>query len=769
MEDVRARILFQNTYADPMLFTSVCLLHSLGIRKWHRELKPLNPALLNVFTNILFRCPYKVLTDQKLDAFFHSIAPPHMTSFAWIDQFAQQMHSKNVNASLLLSKERMKCAIITQLQHEESKGHTWSAWSHLTTGVARSTCRIIGEVEKMHTNFLLPDGGHASASFAMYEQTTGEIVPGHYQRANTRRQEDYLLERLQHLSRETSEIDEALLERVLQEIYGANSQRDLYQIDAIRNALQHRISAVSGPPGSGKTSCVIRGIVAYNEKKYRAEQISLRQKLAERNATDLIRYQMAKQVMARSYERRDIIDEEHADDADDADDDEEDDEDDDGDSSSFDAVLKRKYQRLRRQYTRAPTSTDVSLVKLTAPSGVAARRLSSACDGRPAHTCHAFVGQLKSDQSEDERKALGKTDRDFLPFKCWIVDESSMIDLDMFVSIMKAAEVEDVSLVFVGDANQLPPIGCGQVFQDLLDQRLLPSINLLNIYRQGSGSGIAKLSKEVMQYAFDKPFSLKDIADRQSGDLLTTIMSDTATVDEWNDTVLRVWSAFQKDAQPGTTTQILTPMNDGPGGRNGLNAALQAHINASTPHQFILQHEKRRFYVDDCVIHLRNDYSIDRRNGDMGRVVTREVAQRESETETFKAYKSADVDTKKLIFVKYAGGTIQAYARTSDAFNKRLRPYNLQVAPLKDLDLSYAITAHKSQGSEYHNVIMILPRQGPKGFLCDKLLNTMISRARNSLHIMAPESVWAKAVRTPYENRRTKLNHLSLFRKDHLQ
>lgn len=740
--DDRTKILFKACYKGKRLMSSICLLHGLGIRKWHTNLKPHSPSLLVAFVDVLFRCPYKLLTDTSLHTYFTTIAPSYMVTFEWVDHFAQRLFSGKVNSEDLLSTERMKCAIIFQLMQEESKGHTWSSWTHIAPHVAQTLRRVTDNIEELHQRFSASTTNEKRlVSFTMVKGDT--IVPDHYQRIETKRDEDYLLDQIRAVnSGVVNMIDDNIFEAVLTTIYRTTADRDTLQVAAIRNAVQYRISIVSGPPGSGKTSCVIRGIALYFQLKYSDRQRHLVQQRHDRDQTDTMRYQLAKKALSSTYERSDIMGEDSADDGD-----------------GFDAVLKRKYQRLRKQYQRAPTSADVSLVKLTAPSGVAARRLSAACDDRAAHTCHAFVGQLSRDQSEEQRKNDGKIDRDFFEFNMWVVDESSMIDLPMFTNIIRTAAKENVALVFVGDANQLPPIGCGQVFQDLIDFQRLPSITLETIYRQGSGSNIAKLSKAIMQP--DKTDTLPQILTHKYDDLTVTCMPTDADSKRWNDAVIEEWHRLRA-ADKNARIQVITPMNEGAGGRMSLNSAIQAST-VFTMTDFILRFDNRAYYANDPVIHLKNDYQIDRRNGDIGRVLHLDMMN-DIWSEMMENIETATIDKTKIVFVQYGHDQPQPYMRSPESANKKLSvDAGFAFAALKDLDLAFAITAHKSQGSEYEHVIMALPRQGPRGFLCDKLINTMVSRARKTLHIMAPPQIWSSGCAARYENRRTKLNHPHLF------
>ena len=733
VEDQRSKRLYEFTFNDAKLFAAICFLHGLGLRRWRCDpFENMNVSMIKLTATTLMRRPYKILTEATLKPYFDQIAPIYMTSFRWIDHFAQQLHGKRINEEEFFTT-RVQAAIIDALQNEEMKGHTWSHWNDLKSHVQRTLHRLEEDIELVYSK------SSNSLSFSVY-RANGALVKDTFQRSETRRSEQFILDKVRSLHESKTKavpVDPLVLERVLSMVFHDECQRDPFQVQAIKNALLHPISVVSGPPGSGKTSCVIQAIVLYYEIKYADEQQSINEKSLKRQLTDQLKYSTAKQMLSKTYKPSDVL---NNDDSEDNDND---------DESGFDTVLRRKYTRLHRQFTRAPTSLDTSLVKLTAPSGVAARRLATACSGRTTHTCHAFLYQLIEDQSEMKRAKLDKVDRDFYPFKLWVIDEASMIDLDLFKMILKAADHEQVALLFVGDANQLPPIGSGQVFQDLIEQQLLPSTQLQNIYRQGTGSSIAKLSKTIMTQKANLP-SLTHLAEI-SNDIRATIISEVANT--YTEHVINIWRSYRQE-HPHWKVQVLTPMNDGAGGRKELNVALQAARCSD--------HTYQKFCEGDPVIHLQNNYKLDLRNGDIGHIVSANYAL-ESLPDIATNIRNNQIELHKLLFVQFSH-KIQVYSKDATAINKQIADSDVcLLASTKDLDLAYAITAHKSQGSEYDAVILVLPRLGPSGFVCDKLMNTMVSRAKFQLHIVAPESLWLQACQTRYVNRRTRLNNRSIF------
>ena len=755
---------------DARLMGAACFLQGLGIYKWHKDKEVAHPKLVLALADALMTTPYKILNDDRLHEYLRYVGPHHMTCFRWIDQHAQKLYGKRVNEQNDLFDARVESAIISMLEQEEAKGHTWSDWVHIGDRVAQSLHRLPKDVEKVAER-LMKTQSTSPRSFAVYGRS-GNLLPNIFQRAPTRRLEQKVRELFsQNVSPQP--YDENVLSTVLRHLYDdRGKQRDEYQVLAIRNALQYPLSFISGPPGSGKTSSVILAVVMYHDILYAKELAAIKAQAHQRSAADTIKFAMAKSALHGTYSAEDVCEPEEeqgdGDDADDADDDDDDDES--QDESDFAAVLKRKFLNLHRRFQRLPTSTDTSLVKLTAPSGVAARRLSAACDNHPSHTCHAFSGQLLEDQCAKARKKRGRLDRDFYPFKMWIVDEASMLDLSMFVQIVETARKENASLLFVGDANQLPPIGNAQVFQDIIEFALMPSVRLVNIYRQGNGSGIAHLSSQVMAGVTYSYSQIRD--DPRFSDVQCVNVIEGASEQDWEKAVTALWKTLTDNGHTSSrTTQFLTPMNKGPGGRKSINEAMQRLVHSLDVTNTAIVWDKRnvRYHEGDPVIHLKNNYKLDLRNGDTGKVVDPAIgfADIAALYENANDLMNAVVDdTTDVLYVRY-GSKVQPYIQSADAKNKELRKFAnappFWFASIGDLDLAYCITAHKSQGSEYDNVVLLIPRLGPAGFVCDKLINTMVSRAKSRLVIMAPQELWHQACHTRYICRRTRLNRPSLF------
>lgn len=411
------------------------------------------------------------------------------------------------------------------------------------------------------------------------------------------------------------------------------------------------------------------------------------------------------------------------------------------------------YELKYKKYVRLQSSSDLSMVKLVAPSGVAARRLSDACDGHVTHTCCSLIGQLQ----EDNLKA-DPGYKDFFPFKLLIVDEASMVDLDMVSQIMQVAEQEKVQLIFLGDPHQLPPIGAGQFFRDVLATRRLPHTALEKIYRQGVGSNIAELSKAIVT---GEDASIPLLQEAATHLTLTDLSFGSAVIDtffagfgsgasrwdilnitippdanmDWAPLVARIYRHLLiAQAYVVNSVKILTPFREGNGGRFPLNEVLQQEIlqlrierNGGNP---IDQQFYARFKTYDPVIHRKNTRKLNIYNGDLGFVLP------QAHSGEMKAL--VVQYPHKQLFYTPSGNTKQ------------------EIATMKDLELAYAMTCHSAQGSQFNYVIVVLPRF-LNHFTTALMINTLISRAKSRLVLISEETVLEQCLKAKYTERRTRL------------
>ena len=290
-------------------------------------------------------------------------------------------------------------------------------------------------------------------------------------------------------------------------------------------------------------------------------------------------------------------------------------------------------------------------ILLAAPTGRAAKRMSEAT-GMEAKTIHRLLefnpkdGYKRNEENPLEGDAL-------------IVDECSMIDIILMNSLMKAVP-RSMRVVFVGDIDQLPSVGAGNVLRDLIDSKKIPVVRLTRIFRQAQTSRIVMSAHAINQGRFpdtsngkatDFFFIQQEDAEKTAGEIVNLVKN-------------RLPKAY---SQKTSQIQVLTPMQRGVVGAANLNMALQ---NALNPCPTALNRGGYSFRQGDRVMQLRNNYDKEVFNGDLGYI------------------ESVDTEERTLLV----------------NFEDRLVEY--EASELDELTLAYATTIHKSQGSEYPIVVM---------------------------------------------------------------
>lgn len=331
-------------------------------------------------------------------------------------------------------------------------------------------------------------------------------------------------------------------------------------------------------------------------------------------------------------------------------------------------------------------------IVLAAPTGRAARRLAETT-GRDASTLHRLLG------FDPQTGDFGRNDENPLEAGVVLVDESSMIDQRLFASLLLSI-APGTRLVLVGDADQLPSVGAGEVLRDLIRSGEVPTERLSRIFRQGERSGIVRNAHRILA---GEPVELSDPG-----------QSDFAFVerDRPEEVALEIRRLVREflPAQQGVDAvkdvQILVPMYRGEAGADALNGALQSDLN---PRGQEVRSGRKRFRTGDRVIQLRNDYTRNIFNGEIGWV------------------DSVGVDAGHL--------------------NVRFDVLvDLPSSEWDQLALAYAITVHKSQGSEYDWVIFPLSTQ--HAILLDRpLFYTAITRARRGVILVGSKRALALAMR----------------------
>ncbi|MFW5803308.1 MAG: ATP-dependent RecD-like DNA helicase [Verrucomicrobiota bacterium] len=335
-------------------------------------------------------------------------------------------------------------------------------------------------------------------------------------------------------------------------------------------------------------------------------------------------------------------------------------------------------------------------VLLAAPTGRAAKRLTES-SRLPAKTIHRM---LKWDPKKGT--FVYGPDR---PLKCdmLIVDEVSMLDINLAQSLFSAIS-PDTHVVMVGDRDQLPSVGPGAVLQDLIASGILPVTHLTHIYRQGEGSRIVVNAHTVNRGQMP---DLAPVSNERSADFFWIDQEDPDKVVELIAAMVckRIPERFHVD--PVRDIQVLTPMNRGPCGADRLNAVLQNRINPGNKPAFRVG--ERSFRAGDRIMQIVNNYDKDVFNGDLGQI------------------RAVDAENHQFS-VDYPQGTVQYEWNEAD-----------------QVRLAYAVTVHKSQGSEFPVVVTPVLTQHYI-MLQRNLVYTAMTRARRLLVMIGTRKAMAIAI-----------------------
>ncbi|HSQ63665.1 MAG TPA: ATP-dependent RecD-like DNA helicase [Polyangiaceae bacterium] len=344
-------------------------------------------------------------------------------------------------------------------------------------------------------------------------------------------------------------------------------------------------------------------------------------------------------------------------------------------------------------------------VRLAAPTGRAAKRMQEAA-GRDAQTLHRLL------EFDPKRAAFQRMASRPIEAGAVIVDEASMIDLPLADSLTQAV-APGTRLLLVGDVDQLPSVGPGAVLRDVIASQVAPCVRLTHVFRQASRSLIIENAHLINKGR--PPVVERD----ENADFFVIERKDPVQA---RATVLelvrdRIPRRFGLD--PVRDIQVLTPMHRGDAGATALNEALQATLN---PRGDSFTRGARVFRLGDKVMQLRNDYEKDVWNGDLGIV------------------SAVDAESDEPIAVRFDDGRERTYT----------------VADLDDLTLAYASTIHKSQGSEYPAVIVVM-LSSHFVMLSRNLLYTAVTRGKRLVVLVADGRALGLALRRAQGERRSRL------------
>jgi len=334
-------------------------------------------------------------------------------------------------------------------------------------------------------------------------------------------------------------------------------------------------------------------------------------------------------------------------------------------------------------------------ILLAAPTGRAAKRMSEAT-GREAKTIHRML------EFSPNKGGFQRDDKHPLVCDLLIIDEASMIDTVLMYNLLKAVPLHS-TLILIGDVNQLPSVGPGNVLQDIIESRAVPVVRLVEIFRQAQDSSIIVNAHLINSGVIPRLEASNEawndfyfIEKNEPEEALATILKLVCE---------RIQKAFGFD--PIDDVQILTPMNRGTVGASNLNLELQKTLN---PGEEGVMRGGRSFRINDKVMQIRNNYDKDVYNGDIGRI------------------SRIDRENQEVTIL----------------FDGRAVSYDYP--DLDEIVLAYAVSVHKSQGSEYPCVVIPLLTQHYV-LLQRNLLYTAVTRGRKLVIVVGSKKAMAIAVK----------------------
>ena len=363
-------------------------------------------------------------------------------------------------------------------------------------------------------------------------------------------------------------------------------------------------------------------------------------------------------------------------------------------------------------------------IYLAAPTGRAAKRMTEAT-GYEARTVHRMLELSYVPEGEDSRMHYGRNEENPLEADVIIVDEMSMVDLPL-LSVLLRAVVVGTRVIFVGDKDQLPSVGPGSVLKDMIESQCFSVVTLTKIFRQAQQSDIVVNAHKINR-------GEEVILDNKSRDFFFLKRQDADTIIAVVLTLIQKKLPKYVDAD-SFDIQVLTPMRKGLLGVERLNNILQQYMNPPNPQKEEKEYGDKKFRVGDKVMQIKNNYQleweiatkyglvVDRGigvfNGDIGKIV---------EINTYTETVVVEYEEKKK--VRY--------------------PFEL----LDELELAYAVTIHKSQGSEYPAVVIPL-LSGPRQLFHRNLIYTAVTRAKKCVTLVGSDVTFQEMITNVNEQKR---------------
>lgn len=362
---------------------------------------------------------------------------------------------------------------------------------------------------------------------------------------------------------------------------------------------------------------------------------------------------------------------------------------------------------------------------LAAPTGRAAKRMTEAT-GFEARTIHRML-ELNSALSDEDSKKVSfeRNQENPLEADVIIIDEMSMVDIQLLQSLLKAI-MPGTRLILVGDVNQLPSVGPGQVLRDIMNSKAFPMVVLQKIFRQASESDIVVNAHRINR---GEQITL----DNKSKDFFLLERNDANVIYKHMIQLIQDMLPKYVNVTP-FEIQVLTPMRKGSLGCETLNGILQRYLNPPDSHKREYVHGEQIYREGDKVMQVKNNYQLE------WEIVSRYGIPIDKGTGIFNG------DVGRIIEINENASSLVV---EFDEHRRVTYPFSL----LEELELSYAVTIHKSQGSEYPAVVMPL-LGGPRMLFNRNLLYTGITRARNCVTILGSSDTVRSMIDNASENRR---------------
>lgn len=324
-------------------------------------------------------------------------------------------------------------------------------------------------------------------------------------------------------------------------------------------------------------------------------------------------------------------------------------------------------------------------IQLCAPTGKASRRMSEVIS-LPATTIHKSLNYVPFSEIE-----LNDIKADLL-----IIDETSMMDVDLFFKVLSHIS-ENTSILLVGDYNQLPSVGPGLILRDLIDSKIIPTTILTKVFRQTNGSNIVETAYYVLN---NNPKAIRPAEKGCHDDFMFFKTKDSSNI---SSIISRYFETMSSRGISYDSIQVITPFNNGYLGVSGLNMLIRDIVNPNgRALGEIYISPTKTFWCGDRVIQTKNNYDLEVFNGSIGKIIS--------------------IDSSKNSAIIEFDGVKKDYKHKD----------------ILDLKLGYAITVHKSQGSEFEYVIM--PMSMEHLYVSNRnLLYTAITRAKKKFILVGTE------------------------------